>query len=76
MSSWYACAEKGRAFKVVREIGARNSVVLVNWCGTTWEEKLERLHACGYREVSRRPAYAERGSYAPKNERYTVRSDA
>lgn len=61
--TWFANPERQRAFKVDRVIKSRNTIVLVNWCGATWEETRGRLAENGYQEVNRRPRYAEPGDY-------------
>ena len=63
--SWAAKASARRAYKVVRHIAARDTYVLVNWCGLEFQEPAERLDAAGYRIVQARPAYAEPGHYVP-----------
>lgn len=56
--SWFANAERRRAYKVIREIKTRASVVLLNPYGVEFEEPAAKLEECGYRRVKARPAYA------------------
>jgi hypothetical protein len=67
--TWAANPQRRRAFKVLREVKSRDALVLVTWCGATFEEDRARLLGNGYDLVKRRPAYAEPGHYTPANRR-------
>ena len=55
--TWFANAEKRRAYRVAKFIKSRRVFVLDNGYGGTFEETVEQLEQNGYRAVKSKPRY-------------------